>query len=95
MIWMKDLFSAVPRQAEGEVARQAEGSQPTQPNPNPNHDTTERPVVCSENTSLSQEIVARFSRDCKNPNLEEEEVNHDRTERTRCVQTTGRFVLNV
>ena len=27
-----------------EVARQAEGSQPTQPNPNPNHDRTVRPV---------------------------------------------------
>ena len=38
--WMKELGS--------EVARQAEGSQPTQPNPNPNHDRTGRPVVCSQ-----------------------------------------------
>ena len=38
--WMKELGS--------EVARQTEGSQPTQPNPNPNHDRTERPVVCSQ-----------------------------------------------
>ena len=41
--WMKDLGSEVARQAEGEVVRQAEGSQPTQPtqpNPNPNHDRT-------------------------------------------------------
>ena len=60
--WMKELGS--------EVARQAEGSQPTQPNPNSNHDRTGRPVVCSENTSRSsnQEIDARFSRDCKNAN---------------------------
>ena len=43
--WMKELGS--------EVARQAKGSQPTQPNPNPNHVRTERPVVCSENTSCS------------------------------------------
>ena len=81
--WMKELGSEVARQAEGEVARQAEGSQPTQPNPNPNHDRTERPVVC-ENTSRSsnQEIDTRFSRDCKNANLEEEEeANHDRTGR--------------
>ena len=60
--WMKELGS--------EVARQAEGSQPTQPNPNPNHDRTGRPVVCSQNTSHSsnQEIDKRFSRDCKNAN---------------------------
>ena len=61
--WMKDLGS--------EVARHAEGSQPTQPNPNLNHDRTGRPVV-AENTSRSstQEIDTRFSRDCKNANLE-------------------------
>ena len=35
--WMKELGS--------EVARQAESSQPTQPNPYPNHDRTVRPVV--------------------------------------------------
>ena len=53
-----------------EVARQAEGSQPTQPNPNPNYDRKVRAVV-TENTSRSsaQEIVPRFSRDCKNTNL--------------------------
>ena len=64
-----------------EVARQAEGSQPTQRNPNPNHDRTGRPVV-TENTSRSsaQEIDTRFSRDCKNTNLDED-ADHDRTER--------------
>ena len=78
-----------------EVARQAEGSQPTQPNPNPNHDRTERPVV-AENTSRSsdQDIDTGFFRDCKNANLEEE-ANPDRTGETRCEQTTSRFVLNV
>ena len=55
-----------------EVARQAEGSQPTQPNPNPIHVRTERPVV-TENMSRSnaQEIDTRFSRDCKNTNSDE------------------------
>ena len=43
--WMKELGSEVARQPEREVARQAEGSQPTQPNPNPNHDRTGTPVV--------------------------------------------------
>ena len=38
--WMKDLGS--------EIARQAEGSQPTQPNPNPSHDRTWRPVVIGQ-----------------------------------------------
>ena len=38
--WMKELGS--------EVARQPEGSQPTQPNPNPNHDRTGRPVVIGQ-----------------------------------------------
>ena len=71
--WMKQLGS--------EVARQVEGSQPTQPNPNPNHDRRGRPVV-AENTSRStnQEIDTRWSRDCKNANLEED-ANHDRSVR--------------
>ena len=69
--WMKELGS--------EVARQAEGSQPTQPNPN--HDGTVRPVVC-KNTSRpsNQEIDTCFSRDCKNTNLNVD-ANHDRMER--------------
>ena len=87
--WMNELGSEVARQPEGEVARQAKGSQPTQPNPNPNHDRTERPVVCSENTSLSQEIDTRFSRDCKNTNLNVG-ANHDRAERAVvCSRSVG------
>ena len=51
---MKELGSEVARQAEGEVARQAEVNQPTQPNPNPNHgetrcDRTNVPFECSGN----------------------------------------------
>ena len=78
--WMKDLGSEVGRHPEGEVGRQAKSSQPTQPNPNPNHDRTGRPVVCSERALRSQEIETRSSRDSKNFNLEED-VNHDRTGR--------------
>ena len=44
--WMKELGSEVARQPEGEVVRQAKSSQPTQPNPNTDHDRTVRPVVC-------------------------------------------------
>ena len=61
--WMKELGSEVARQSEGEVARQAKGSQPTQPNPNPNHDRTVRPVVCSQSvgsSSTSNEVDMDF-----------------------------------
>ena len=86
---MNELGSEVTRQPEREVARQEKGSQPTQPNPNPNHDRTGRPVVCSENTSPSQEIDTRFSRDCKNTNLNVG-ANHDRAERTVvCSRSVG------
>ena len=84
--WVKELGS--------EVARQAEVNQPTQPNPNPNHDRTGRPVL-TEQTSRSSapEIDTRFSRDCKNTNLfverlekdkdtdKDVDTDHDRTER--------------
>ena len=59
--WMKELGS--------EVAGQAEGSQPTQPNPNPIH-RTGRPVVTEQTSrSSAQEIDTRFSLDCENTNL--------------------------
>ena len=52
--WMKDLGS--------EVARQAAINQPTQPNPNPDHDRTEGPVVTEQTyRSSAQEIDTRFS----------------------------------
>ena len=46
--WMKDLGSEVARQPEGEVVQQAKGSQPTQPNPNPNHDRTGDPLFAQK-----------------------------------------------
>ena len=69
--WIKELDS--------EVARQAEVNQPTQPNRNPDHDRTGRPVV-TEQTSRSnaQEINTRFSHDCKNTNLFVERLVKDR-----------------
>ena len=91
--WMRELSSEVARQPEGEVAQQSKSSQSSQPNPNPNHDRTGRPVVCSENTSLSQEIDTRFSHDCKNTNLNVD-ANHDGTGRP-VVLTISRFILNV
>ena len=61
---MKDLGS--------EVARQAKSSQSGQPNPNPEHDRTGKPVVCPQRRAPhSQEIETRSFR--------EEAVKHDRT----------------
>ena len=62
--WMKELGSEVARQPEGEVARQAKSSQSTQPNQNPDHDRTEKPVVCPQRGApRSQEIETRSSRE--------------------------------
>ena len=59
--WMTELSP--------EVARQAEGSQPTQPNLNPIH-RTKRPVVTEQTSrSSAQEIDTHFFRDCENTNL--------------------------
>ena len=68
--WMKELGSDVPRQAEG--------SQPTQPNTNPIN-RTERPVV-TERTfrSSAQDIDTRFSLDCKNTTLFVERLEKDK-----------------
>ena len=46
--WRKELGS--------EVARQAEVNQPTQPNPNPDHDRTGRPVVSGQQTGSSTQL---------------------------------------
>ena len=98
--WLKELGS--------EVARQAGVNQPTQPNPNPDVDRTEEPVVTEQTSrSSAQEIDTRFSRDCKNTNLFVErlekdkdtdknaDADRDRTVRTRCDWTTNRFVHTV
>ena len=68
--WMKELGP--------EVARQAEGYQPTQPNPNPII-RTGRPVVTEQTSrSSAQEFDARFSQDCKNTNLFVERLEKDK-----------------
>ena len=68
--WMKELGS--------EVARQAESSQPTQPNPNPMHRTGR--LVETEQTSRSsaQEIDTRFSLHCEKTTLSVERLDKDK-----------------
>ena len=61
-----------------EVARQAESSQPTQPNPNASV-RTGRPVVTEQvSRSSAQEIDTRFSLDSKNTNLFVERFERDK-----------------
>ena len=56
--WERGLDSEVARQPEGEVARQAKSSQPTQPTPNPIRERSGRPNNMQDggNTYLFQEI---------------------------------------
>ena len=77
--WKRELVSEVARQPEGEVVQPPKSSQSNQPNPNPDHDRTVKPVVrrdanheqsivvCSEQTTHP-----RFSREGQNLILEEE-----------------------
>ena len=59
-----------------EVARQAEVNQPTQPNPNPVHDGTGRPVETEQRSrSSAQEIDTRFSLDCESSNVSVERLD--------------------
>ena len=70
--WMKELGSEVARRLDGQVVQQAKSSQSSQPNPNPDHDGTVKPVVCPQRgATRSQEIETRSFR--------EEAVKHDRT----------------
>ena len=79
--WKRELGSEDAQRPEGQVVQQSRSSQSNQPIPNPSRDRTVRPVV-AENTSRSsaQEIDTRFSRDCKNSNLDVD-ADHDRTGR--------------
>ena len=76
--WKRELDSEVVRQPVGEVVQQSKSSQSSQPNPDPDHDRTEKPVVCPQRgASRFQEIKTRSFR--------EEAVKHDRTGETRCL----------
>ena len=46
--WMKELGSEVARRPAGQVVQQSQNSQSNLANPNPNHDRTEKPVVCRD-----------------------------------------------
>ena len=86
--WMKELGSEVAQRPQaGQVVQQFKSSQSNQPNPNPDHDRTGRPVVCRYANHERPTVVCseqtshpRCSREGQNLILEED-VNHDRTEK--------------
>ena len=84
--WMKELGSEVAQRPDGQVVQQFKSSQSNQPNPNPDHDRTGTPFVCSERAPRSQEIETRSSR--------KEDVNHDRTVRPVVCSQSERSMLN-
>ena len=76
--WMKELGSEVARQPDGEVVQQFKSSQSSQPNPNPDHDRTVKPVVCRDTRDAQGAFQTRFSHDSTNFNVEDK-TNHGRT----------------
>ena len=59
--WMKELGSEVAQRPEGQVVQQSKSSPSNQPNPNPDHDRTGRPVVCSQSErSMLNEVDNDF-----------------------------------
>ena len=79
------------RELGSEDVQQPEGSQPTQPNPNPDHDRTEQPVVGTDRSGqpvvgtnprieLSGRKTSR-SEEIETRSFHEEAVKHDRTGR--------------
>ena len=46
--WMKELGSEVAQRPDGQVVQQFISSQLNQPNPNPDHDRTWKPVLCRD-----------------------------------------------
>ena len=56
--WMKELGSEVAQRPQaGQVVQQSKSSQSSQPNPNPEHDRTGTPVVCSEDRTRCKKNV--------------------------------------
>ena len=78
--WMKELGSEVARQPDGQVVQQFESSQLNQPNPNPDHDRTEKPVICRDTSHEPGASQTRSSHESTNFNVGDE-ANHDRTVR--------------
>ena len=78
--WMKELGSEVAQRPEGQVVQQSKSSQSNQPNPNPDHDRTQKPVVCRDASHAQGAIETSRSQDIETRSFMKEAVKHDRTE---------------
>ena len=61
--WMKELGSEVAQRPEGQVVQPSRSSKLSQPNPNPDHDRTGKPVVCrgaNHERSMLNEVYMDF-----------------------------------
>ena len=77
--WMKELGSEIARQPEGEVARQTRSSQP---NPNPDHDRTGKPVVCRD-ANHERSMLEEVDIDFRMPKLPHSVVKQAENSRVR------------
>ena len=73
--WKRELGSEVIQRPDGQVAQQSKSSQSSQPNPNPDHDRTVKPVVCRDISHAQGASQTRSSHDSKNFNVEDK-TNH-------------------
>ena len=83
---MKELGSEVARQPAGEVVQQSKSSQLSQPSPNPDHDRTEKPVVCcdtSHEQGHDQSMVNQVDIDFRIPGLPHSVLKQAETSRVR------------
>ena len=76
--WMKELGSEVAQRPEGQVVEQFKSSPSNQPNPNPEHDRKETPVVCRDASHAQGASQTRSTHENTNFNVGEK-TNHDRT----------------
>ena len=84
--WMKDLGSEVAQRPDVEVAKQFKSSQSSQPNPNPDHDRTVKPVVCrdaSHEQGHEQSMLNEVDIDFRIPGLPRSVVKQAENSRVR------------
>ena len=76
--WMKELGPEVAQRPDGQVVQQSKSSQSSQPDPNPDHDRTGKPVVgCDPRTAQGGRKTSR-SQEIETRSFHEEAVKHDR-----------------
>ena len=73
--WTREFVSKVARQQEGKLCNNRKSSQSSQPNPNPDHDRTEKRVVCRDISHEKKHPVLKRS---EHVSFREKAVKHNR-----------------